>query len=998
MSVSFDKPILCPIMVGRTACLDLLKQHLAETQSGHGKIFLLAGEAGIGKSRLVLEAKAWAHQNNFVILQGNCFEPDRASPYAPILDLLRTSIVSGPAEALKPFAAELVKLLPELSALFPETKAISSGEPEQEKRLYFQVLNHLLSGSAESPRLIVLEDLQWCDDTSLEFLLVFARRLSSLPILLLLTYRSDEMHPALRYFLAELDRARLAVEVDLNRLPTANVEEMIRAIFEQQRPVQTEFVQAIYSLTDGNPFFVEETLKALVTSGEIYYANGNWTRKPLDELHIPRTVQDAVQRRTRQLSEPARQLLTWAAVAGRRFDFSLLQEVTGQTETELLRLVRELLAAQLVLEESVDHFVFRHALTRQAVYAELLGRERRNLHRSIAEKLETRLAENANNHFVAADLSYHCFEAGLWEKAFEYSKRVADRAQALYTPRAAIEHLNRAIIASQNISTVLPLDLYRARGQQYETLGDFDAAQKDFQTVLDEARMRSDCHMEWQALIDLGFLWAARDYIHTGEYFQQALTIAQQLDDSAALGHILNRVGNWHLNIDQVREALRYHHEALHIFERLNDPRGLASTHDLLGITYYCCNDVHQGFSHYQQAIKLFRELNDRGGLASSLVIAASLGCEYIGSTAVPMRTSLAERLDVLHEALTIARETDSKPAEVLTTIWLGMNLNAGGKYGGFVNLREGLALAEAIDHQHFCAVAHMILGISYLDVLSPMLARNHLEHALALARATNSTIWIGIMSAYLALARIQLNDLVRAETTLQSVIQADSSMDTMGNCHVWAARTELLLAKGQPDKALQTIERLITSLPNIENEGAYSNPRLSCLRGEILIALRRYASAEKTLRGALASAQALELHPDEWRIWVSLNRLYKVQGKPELAEEASNMANQIVEELSASIDDVDIREEFRAKANTSGRISKKEVEKRQFSGLTLREREVASLIAAGKSNLEIAEALTLSTRTVEAHIGNILSKLDFSSRSQIAVWAVEKGLMSKPA
>ena len=988
-------------MVGRAAYLDLLKQHLNKARKGHGQILLLAGEAGIGKSRLVAEAKTWGQQNDFVILQGNCFEPDRASPYAPILDLLRIFIASGFAEALKPFSSELVKLFPEISTLFPETKALSSLEPEQEKRQYFQVLNHLLSNKDESPRLIIFEDLQWCDDTSLEFLLSFARRLPSLPVLLLLTYRSDEVYPALGHVLAELDRARLAAEIDFSRLRPADIEEMIRAIFEQQRPVQANFVQAIYSLTDGNPFFVEETLKVLVSSGEIYYANG-WTRKPLDELHIPRTVQDAVQRRTRQLSEPARQLLTLAAVAGRRFDFSLLQDVTGQTETELLRLVRELLAAQLVLEESAERFAFRHALTRQSVYAELLGRERRNLHRSIAEKLETQQAQNAANHFLAGELSYHCFEAGLWDKALNYSRRAADHAQALYTPRAAIEHLNRAIIASQNISVVLPLDLYRARGQQYETLGDFDAAQKDFQILLEESQSRNDHQMQWQALIDLGFLWAARDYTKTGEYFQQALTLAQQLDDSAALAHVLNRVGNWHLNIDQAREALRYHHEALRIFESLNDRRGLASTYDLLGITYYSCQDVHQSIAHYEQAISLFRELDDRGGLASSLVISVSRGNEFIGSTAMPMRVSLAERLRTLQEVLTLARETDARPAEALGKIWLGMNLNSSGDYIGFAHLREGLALAEAIDHQHFRAVGHMILGMSYLDILAPAQARVHLTQALELAHSTNSMVWVGMISAYLALAHIQLIDLARAESTLAPMFQIYLSMDTMGNRHLWAARAELLLAQGQPNKALQAIEQLIDSSPNIEKEGEFSNARLNCLRGDILIALRRYASAEKTLRGALNSAQTLELPPQEWRIWLNLSRLQKAQGKPELAEESSTMANQIVEKLLSSIDDTDIREEFRSQATAqgkgSGKISRKEAEKRQFSGLTLREREVASLIAAGKSNLEIAEALTLSVRTVEAHIGNILSKLNFSSRSQIAVWAAEKGLINKPA
>ena len=998
MSLLIDKPILCPVLVGREAYLHLLRQRIEEARLGHGGTFLLAGEAGIGKSRLVTEAKAWAQQNGLMILQGNCFEPDRALPYAPLVDVLRGFITGYSAESLKPFASELVKLIPDLDMLFPDIISSSALEPAQEKKRLFQILNELMTGKT-SGSLVIIEDLHWCDDTSLEFLLHFARGLSAHPILLVLTYRSDEIHPALQHFLAELDRARLATELRLNRLPLTDVEEMIRVIFAQQGAVKDEFLQAIYALTDGNPFFVEETLKSLVTAGDIYFTHGSWTRKPVSDLHIPRTVQDAVQRRTRQLSEPARQLLQLVAVAGRRFDFSLLQAVTGQREPELLRSVKELIEAQLILEEEDEYFTFRHALTRQTVYADLLGRERRMLHSTIAKTLENRLTENASATSSIGDLSYHFFEAGIWGSALDYARRAADHAQAMYTPRAAIEHLNRAIIASQHLSLSLPLDLYRARGQQYETLGDFEAAQYDFQIMLKEAQARHDQQMEWQALIDLGFLWAARDYTRTGDYFQQALTLAQRLDDSATLAHVLNRVGNWHLNIDQLHEALRYHHEALRIFEALGDQRGLASTHDLLGITYYAMNDIHRGVAHYEQAIRLFRELDDRGGLASSLVISASHGSEYLGSTAVPIRNSLADRLKILQEALALARQADAKPAETMITIWLGMNLNSSGEYRGFALLREGLARAEAIHHQHFAGVAHMILGISYLEVLAPELARDHLKIALDLAHATKSMIWIGMINGHLALAQLQLGDIAGAKATLEAALPPDTPMDTMGNRNLWAAYAELLLAQRKTDKALSVIDELISASPNIDQEGEYSNARLSQLRGEILLALRRYASAEKALRGALLSAQTLDLKPQEWRAWGALSRLHRAQGKPELAEEASMMASKVMEEVAASLDG-DLRDQFRARAlaqwREPGRRSRKEAANRQFGGLTAREREIASLIAAGKSNLEIAEALTLSHRTVEAHIGNILSKLDFSSRAQIAVWAVEKGLVPK--
>src|SRR5262249_44831040 len=147
----------------------------------------------------------------------------------------------------------------------------------------------------------------------------------------------------------------------------------------------------------------------------------------------------------------------------------------------------------------------------------------------------------------------------------------------------------------------------------------------------------------------------------------------------------------------------------------------------------------------------------------------------------------------------------------------------------------------------------------------------------------TNSAVWIGIISSYLCLARIQLGDLNHAESTLTSGLSSDTPMETMGNRHLWAARAELFLAQGQATKALEILDQLIASAPNFEEEGENSCVRLHRLRGDVFIALRRYASAEKSLRGALASARTLELHPQEWRLYASLSRLYRAQGKLDL-------------------------------------------------------------------------------------------------------------------
>ena len=351
----------------------------------------------------------------------------------------------------------------------------------------------------------MIEDLHWSDATSLEFLLHLARRILSQPIFLLLTYRIDETHPALVHFLADLDRERLAIELTLPGLTMAEADGMLRAIFQLERPVSAAFQQTLQALTEGNPFFIEETLKALTASGSFFLEGGRWDQKPVSELHIPRSLQDALLRRSERLSDKARSLLELAAVAGRRFDFGLLQELTGMDEPGLLSTYEGIGRRTLVVEETADRFAFRHALTRQVVYQSLLIRERKRLHGLVAGILETIYSGALDARL--GELAYHSYEAGLWDKALEYSRRAGEKAQALYAPRTALEHFTRALEAAQHLSAS-PLALYRKRGQAYETLGEFDKAQADYEQVLSSAGGLHDSQSEWQALIDLGFLWA----------------------------------------------------------------------------------------------------------------------------------------------------------------------------------------------------------------------------------------------------------------------------------------------------------------------------------------------------------------------------------------------------------------------------------------------------------------------------------------------------------
>jgi DNA-binding CsgD family transcriptional regulator len=1002
MVVPLNKPVVCPVVIGRTTELTAIHQLIEITKSGQGQVALLSGEAGIGKSCMVKEAKSYAAALNFRVVQGNCFPTDLSCPYAPLLDLIRALLAQSDSAKiqamLKPFARDLYPLLPDV--ISPITDLITAQasmvlEPEQEKRRIFTALVHCFTSLAtELPLMLIIEDLHWSDDTSLEFLHYLARHSTDHPLLLLMTYRSDAIQPALASWLAQLDRERLAQEYLLSSLSRNDVDAMLQAIFDLQRRVPSETLDALYELTEGNPFFIEEILKSLITVGGIFYTDESWEHKPLGELHVPRSIQDAVQQRTDQLSKDARHILILAAVAGRRFDFVLLQQLTHHDEQQLLILMKEMIAAQLVVEETVEHFAFRHALTRQAVYAELLARERKALHLTIAETIENLYASTLDTYL--ADLSYHFFEAGSWEKALKYAQNAGEKAQTLFAPHAAIDHYSRALSALYNLAITPPPEMFRARGRAYEILGEFEHARADFEISLHIARSNGDRQAEWRAQLNLGMLWTGRDYERSGEYYQQAFELAQTMNEPSMIAHSLNRLGNWNLNLERALEALQHHQKALTIFEELRDQHGIAETLDLLGMSSYLGGDLVEGTIYYEQAVAIFRELDDRQGLTSSLATLTLRGPTYQTDTMVSAARSLADVIPDGEMALKIAQEIGQRSAEAYAYIFLGFCLCAKGAYSRALEFEQrGLEIAEEIEHQQWIVAAHCALGVTYRELLELTIARQHLEQALSLAKGTYSLHWIRTATGHLASTYVLQKELSRAEALINASIDANTPTQTLGQRLTWCASVELALARKEPTQALQIIKQLMTSAAHT-NESR-DIVRLARLLGETLTALNRASEAVEVLEHAMKTAQQQEAWPQLWHVYLTLGKCYQSQRLYEAAEESFLAARDIIERLATNVPGESLRSDFLEHTHTLLSImppSPQRAAKRAYGGLTAREREIAVRIARGQSSREMAEALVISERTVETHIGNILSKLGYNARTQIAAWAAEKGLM----
>jgi DNA-binding CsgD family transcriptional regulator/tetratricopeptide (TPR) repeat protein len=996
--------VLCPTLVARESELNVARDDLERASRGNGRVTLIVGEAGVGKSRLLRAMIEAARASGFLVLRGASFESDRTIPYAALLDLLRGFAGAGSAARFEHVfadaAAELASFFPELRAALPGVTPSAPVDPEMDKRRLLHGMSQSVCKLADAqPLLLAFEDAHWSDDATLDLVLHLVRANTSRRLAIALTYRGEEVGPGLARLIAELERARVSTELRVERLARDEVGEMLGAIFGSPGTLGDDFLRRLYDLTEGNPFFVEETLKGLIVAGDVVSTPSGWRARSLERVYVPRTSVDAVRRRLAVLSARARNVASVAAVAGRRFDFTLLAQLTDCDEQGLLVLVKELIAAQLVVEESADQFAFRHALTREAIYAELLSRERIALHRRVAASLEQSGAESPGS--VEA-LAYHTWEAGDWQRAAAYALRAARHAMALSAPREALVHLDRAFAAESSLGDV-STELYLARGRAQETLGEFQRAHESFAEALQRSRAKNDDRNAWEALHALGMLWAARDYDRAGDYRRQALDVSRALGDDRLVARSLNRVGNWHVNVESPAAGLPHHEEALGLFERLGDERGVAETLDLIAMSHHIAGDQRAAAINYERVVPLLAALDDRRGLANALTLLSLCGASHHVSSTTPFMTAGGREELAELRALRLTREIGWRAGEAFIGFTLADCLAWRGEYDRAVPMaRDSLALAREIEHFQWTSGAMRLLGVILLEIDAPHLAREQLEAAHRIARELGSRVWIRWTGAPLAIARCRTGDAPAAAELLDgllgpldAVANLASLPLTLGERQLWIARAELALSRGEPGLALRIADARLTAEREAAGDNKAGAPLLSLLRAQALIALDRLDDALSALDVAHAECEVQSARPLLWKVEAARGHVFRIRRERRAARAAFDSARAVANELAAALPDEQWRAQFLERVDTMAPppapASQARMARDDFGGLTRRERDVARLVADGKSNKAIARELGIGERTVEGHVTNALAKLGFGSRAQLAAWTVDK-------
>jgi len=467
---------LCPVLVGREEELSLLEDALLAAHRGNGQVVVIAGDAGVGKSRLAMELQERARRAGTAVMVGTTSEADVALPYLPFIEAIGNHLVGADLERIKlqlgpATCRQLGQLLPQFEL---QTTLIDPGEPTQAKlRLYEAILALFRYAAERRGLLLVLEDFHWADPSSRELLEYIARRVRSRTrILLLVTYRSDELnrrHPLLP-LIQGWQRTGIAELIPLEPLPASGIASMVSAIFDNA-PVEADLRDFLHERTEGNPFVLEELLKSALDRGDIFPTAGGWDRKAIHELRLPPTVKQAILLRVERMSDEQAEILRAAAVLGRSFDYGMLVGVSRQPKETVLNALRGFVQDQLMDEEASGRYRFRHALTREAIHDDLIAPERERLHACAAEYLRQR--PQIDKH----DLAYHLMAAGHWGEAVPVAIEAAREAEAdkAYADAATlyeriVDHVEdrcaRAVILSE-LGRAYFFDGETRRGQRY---------------------------------------------------------------------------------------------------------------------------------------------------------------------------------------------------------------------------------------------------------------------------------------------------------------------------------------------------------------------------------------------------------------------------------------------------------------------------------------------------------------------------------------------------
>jgi DNA-binding NarL/FixJ family response regulator len=971
------RTLVSPVFVGRDTELAALTAALDAAVAGNPAVVLLSGEAGVGKTRLVEEAAGRATDAGARVLAGSCIEMGgEGLPFGPLAHAFRSLMRDTSPEELDAFIgsarSELAQVLPDLDPdSAPSASPLGEGGTARLIELVVGVIERL---AADRPLMFVIEDLHWADRSTLDLVALLVRALRADPVLMVVSFRSDELHRShpLRPLVTGWERVRAVQHIELARLRRAEVARQLEAILGA--PPTARLVDQVHERSEGNAFLVEEILGA-VQSGA-------------DPDHLPLSLRDVLLARVERLDPSTQRLLRIAAAGGRAVSDRLLAAVAGLEEAELDAALREAVEHHvLVVDDTERGYVFRHALTRDAIYGDTLPRERVRIHAAYGEALSADPGLAGGNVAVAAALALHWTAAHDLPRALVACVEAAQLA-AGYAPAEALRHLERALEIWPQVpdaaerSGIDVVEALRRAGQSAYAAGALDRSLAMFDEALAELGPAADPErrallMEARAatLLDSGRDDEARLELERAA----ALLPAEPPSDARAV--VLTALAAQRAVAGDFDGTRRAAEQAVAAARGVGAPGREATARMMLGMALvYLEGD--RGLQELEVGLRLAEEAEDHA-------------------------MALRGHLNLSDALQTLGRSRDSvevagRGMELAAHVGLTRSV-----YGVLVAINQ----AEAQFHLGQWAEAHRVLTRAMDSGLaSPFAsvildhrariaalagrhedARTDLEAAHRLLPARHGTQYSFARALAAAEMARALGDAAGARKDLRRALQREAVAPIARYDWqlVWLGlRVEAEASEAERDR-VATLEALSRELP------ATTPPALA-YRALAAAESARVAGREANWTEAIEASRRAE---DPYPIAYALLRQAEVACEG-ADREAASAAVQEAARLAAALGAAPLLAEAHALARRARLRIDADAPAGEPAGtgidgfgLTQREREVLELLADGRSNPQIAAELFISRKTASVHVSNILGKLGVASRGEAAAVAHRLGL-----
>jgi DNA-binding NarL/FixJ family response regulator len=975
--------------VGREVELAALAADLDSAAAGRGGVVLVAGEPGIGKTRLAEELATQATTRGVLVLWGRCWEGEGAPAFWPWVQVVRTYVQDGDPAVLRRVmgagAADIAQVVPAVRDRLPELPAPPPVEPEAARfRLFDSLASFLWAAAARRPLLLVLDDLHWADAPSLALLRFLGQELEGVGLLVVGIYRHTEVgrdHPLLGT-LADLSRGQHHRRLLLGGLDQQQVASFVGLVAGVEPSLR--LAAAVHQQTDGNPFFVTEVVRLLASQGRLGHAEAG---SPALAVGLPEGVRAVVAQRLGRLSDGCRQILEVAAVLGRDFELRALQPASGLEGDRVLVLLEEAEAARVVVAVpgGLGRWRFAHALVREVLYESLPAARRIRLHARVGEALEALYVGDPRPHL--AELAHHFVAAapgGEVARAVRVATAAGRRALELLAWEDAadlFEHALAALELTERPDQHQRCQLLLAVGEARMAASNVAAARAAYQQAGQLAKRIGAAELLARTGLGMGLLVTSGmvDRVEVG-LLEEALAALGEAD-SRLRARVLARLARALVFAPQIERRLALSKQAVGLARRLDDPATLAA------VLY----DHHQTISGLDRAelarerpavasevVELADRLGDRAMALRGLGLRGNdlleLGDLASFDTDLAAAEQTARELRQLHyqwqlplaracRALLAGRFTQ---AEELAAQGLAIGRRAGNQEVevyylgtlGSLRLMQG-RFAETVERYQDLAARYPALATLRAGLAAALAEAGRTEEARAeaerlaadnLAAVPRDLGW-SLSLALLALACHQLDHTEHAAKVrqlLESYADRNITLARIGALCLGPAAYYLGLLDltlDQPERAVGRFEHAATLAARIQSRPMVARSREGQARA--LLALARPGDRQEAaalLAEVAATARELGIHG--------------------LGEHASALLKELATPAPT-----------------------------WPAGLTGREVEVLRLIAAGHSNRAIAQALFISPNTVLRHVSNIFTKTGVANRAEAAAYATRHGL-----